>query len=109
MASKDAIIETADSSALGSELGSDTSGSSILSTALGARTERIVRAAPLATDDATALAKAAYLECARRFVCGTGLTDGTARMRVGSQVNLSASAASSTAPTTSAGPGTSST
>ena len=89
VANKDAIIETADSSALGSELGSDTSGSSILSTALGARPERIVRAAPLATDDATALAKAAYLERARRFVCGTGLTDGTARMMVGSRVNLS--------------------
>ena len=86
---KDAIIETADSSALESELGNDTSGSTILSTALGNRRERIVRAAPLATDDAAALAKAAYLERARRFVCGTGLTYGTALMRVGSRVTLS--------------------
>jgi uncharacterized protein len=89
VASKDAIFETADSSALGSELGSDTSGSSVLRAALGDRQETIVRAAPLTTDDATALAKAAYLERARRFVCGTGLTDGTALMMVGSRVNLS--------------------
>lgn len=89
VAGKDAIFETADSSALGGELGSDTSGSSILSTALGARKETIVRAAPLDTDDATAFAKAAYLERARRFVCGTGLTAGTARMMVGSRVSLS--------------------
>jgi phage protein D len=89
VASKDAILETADSSALGSELGSDTSGSSVLSAALGDRTETIVRAAPLTTDDATALAKAAYLERARRFVFGAGLTDGTALMTVGSRVNLS--------------------
>jgi phage protein D len=88
VANKDAISETSDASDLGSELGSDTSGASILSTALGQRKERIVRAAPLSTADATALAKAAYLERARRFVCGTGMTTGTAPMRVGSQVNL---------------------
>lgn len=86
---KDAILETADVSALGSELGSDTAGASILATAFAARSERIVRAAPLASDDATALAKAAYLERARRFVCGTGLTNGTALMRVGSRLALS--------------------
>ena len=89
VAGKDPIIETADSSALGSELGSDTSGSSVLSTALGDRKETIVRAAPLDTGDATALAKAAYLERARRFVCGTGLTDGTASIGVGSRVSIS--------------------
>ncbi len=89
VAGKDAIAETADASALASELGSDTSGSSILSSAFGDRKERIVRAAPLASDDARALARAAYLERARRFVCGTGLTDGTALMRVGSRVSLS--------------------
>jgi uncharacterized protein len=89
VAGKDAIVETAGSSALGSELGSDTSGSSILSAALGDRTETIVRAVPLDTGDAIALAKAAYLERARRFVCGTGLTNGTAPMMVGSRVSLS--------------------
>ena len=86
---KEAILETADPSVLGSELGTDTSGSSILSTAFADRKERIVRSAPLSSDDATALAKAAYLERARRFVCGTGTTTGTALMAVGTSLTLS--------------------
>jgi phage protein D len=89
VATKDSIDETADSSALGGELASDTSGSSILSQAFGDRKERAVRAVPLATDQARSLARAMYLERARRFVCGTGLTDGTAMVRVGSRVSLS--------------------
>jgi len=89
VANKVAIEEVADSSALGAELGSDTSGSSILETAFGARRERLVRGAPTTVADARALAKAAYLERSRRFVCGTGVSDGTARLRVGSRVSLS--------------------
>jgi phage protein D len=86
---KDAISETADSSVLGSELGSDTAGATIMSNAFGDRKERIVRAAPRSSDDATAWAQAAYLERARRFVCGTGITTGTAALTVGGQVKLS--------------------
>jgi phage protein D len=87
---KDAIAETADSGVLGAELASgDTSGSSALAAAFASRTERVVRATPLASDDAKALADAAYLERARRFVCGTGLTGGTAQLRVGTTVTLS--------------------
>jgi len=89
VAGKDPIAERADASALGGELGGDTSGASILSTAFGGRPETIVRSAPLTSNDAAALAKAAYLERARRFVCGTGLSYGTALMRVGSRVTLS--------------------
>jgi len=89
VAGKDPIAESAGASVLGGELGGDTAGASILSTAFGQRPETIVRAAPLAADDAAALAKAAYLERARRFVCGTGLSYGTALMRVGSRVTLS--------------------
>lgn len=48
VADKDAINETADSSALGSELGSLTAGSSVLDETLGERRERVVRAMPLA-------------------------------------------------------------
>jgi phage protein D len=87
---KDAILETADSGALGSELaGGDTSGSDTLRKAFAARTERIVRGTPLTSDDARALARAAYLERARRFVCGTGLTGGTPALKVGTRVTLS--------------------
>jgi phage protein D len=89
VAGKSAVLETADSSALGGELSSDTSGASILSTAFADRRERMVRSAPLDSADARALATAAYLERARRFVCGTGMTDGTPALRVGARVTLS--------------------
>jgi len=90
VSAKDAINETADSGALGAELADgDTSGSGVLSSAFGDRTENLVRATPLAADDARALARAVYLERARRFVCGTGLTGGTAAMRVGYRLRLS--------------------
>lgn len=89
VAGKDPIAMSADASALGGELNGDTSGATILSAAFGDREETIVRAAPLNSRDADALAHAAYLERARRFVCGTGLTHGTALMRVGSRVTLS--------------------
>lgn len=88
VADKDAINETADSAALGGELGQLTGGSSVLADTLSERTEHVVRAVPLAADDARALATAAYLERARRFVCGTGTTGGTPDARVGSTVTL---------------------
>ena len=49
----------------------------MLGAAFTSRTETITRATPLTSDDARALARAAYFERARRFVCGTGQTDGT--------------------------------
>jgi phage protein D len=85
---KDAINETADGGSLGAELGSLTGGSSVLSDTLGERRERVVRSIPLASDDARAWAKAAYLEKARRFVCGTGSTGGTPHARVGGRVTM---------------------
>jgi hypothetical protein len=89
VAGKEAIAETADSSALGAELADgDTSGSDVLSKALGQRTENIVKATPLSGDDARAVARAAYLERARRFVCGTGATGGTPALQVGARVTL---------------------
>jgi phage protein D len=90
VAAKDAIAETSDASALGSELASgDTSGSGVLGAAFRSRTETIVSATPLDSDDARAVAQAAYLELARRFVCGTGMTGGTPALQVGSTVTLS--------------------
>jgi Bacteriophage probable baseplate hub protein len=89
VAAKDAIAESATSSALGAELaGGDTCGGDALRKAFGERTERLVRGTPLTSDDARALAKAMYLQRARRFVCGTGLTGGTPALRVGATVNL---------------------
>ena len=89
VAGKAAVLETADASDLSGELGSDASGASILSSAFSDRRERMVRTAPLDSADARALATAAYLERARRFVCGTGLTDGNPALRVGARLALS--------------------
>lgn len=89
VAAKEAIAERADSSALGAELGSaQTSGSELLAAGFAERTEMFVRAEPLNTADARAMARAAYLERARRLVCGTGITGGTATLRVGAPVRL---------------------
>ncbi|WP_405868123.1 contractile injection system protein, VgrG/Pvc8 family [Streptomyces sp. NBC_01515] len=86
---KAAINETADSADLAAELGTgQRAGSDLLASAFGDRDERIVRSAPLAADDARALARAAYLARARRFVCGTGTTAGNPALRVGVRVTL---------------------
>lgn len=86
---KTAIAETADSGALGAELaGGDTSGSDILRNAFDDRREHIVRDTPVTSDEARATARAAYLERARRFVCGTGITGGTPQVKVGCRVTL---------------------
>jgi uncharacterized protein len=90
VAAKDAIAESAGPGTLGSELASgDTAGSDVLSAAFRPRTENIVIATPLASDDARAVARAGYLERARRFVCGTGTTGGTPTLQVGTRVTLS--------------------
>lgn len=89
VAAKDAIEETADAAAISAELNGDTSGGDILSTAFGDRKERVVHNVPFSSEEARALAQAAYRERARRFVTGSGLADGDARIRVGGVVNLS--------------------
>jgi phage protein D len=43
---------------------------------------------PLTDEEARGIAVARYCERARRFVTGTGIADGDARIRVGSVVNL---------------------
>ncbi|MER5427930.1 contractile injection system protein, VgrG/Pvc8 family [Streptomyces sp. NPDC002588] len=90
VADKAAVHESADALDLAAELGpGERSGSALLASAFAERSERIVRSVPLAADDARALARAAYLERARRFVCGTGTTAGDPALRVGVRVALS--------------------
>ena len=89
VAAKEAIDETADESAISSELNGDTGGSSILEQAFASRKEYLVHFAPLTTQEARAIAKALYQETARCFITGTGHCDGDARIRVGSTVNIS--------------------
>ena len=88
VAAKDAIEETADESAISAELNGATGGSSILQSAFAERKERIVHNVPLTSEEARAIAQARYRTRARRFIIGSGTSDGDARIRVGSTVNL---------------------
>lgn len=85
---KDRLSHEATDSLLGNELNGDTSGASIVSDAFGERIDRIVRHLPLSADETQALAEAAFLGQARRFVVGAGVARGDARLRVGRAVNL---------------------
>lgn len=67
---------------------SQRSGSSLLSSTFGKRKEYIVHTVPLTTEEAQSSATARYRERARRFVTGTGVARGDARIRVGCKVAL---------------------
>jgi uncharacterized protein len=89
VAAKDAIEEIATENAIRSELDtSETSGSTILQQAFGERKESIVHTVPLTSEEARGIAQARYSERARRFVSGSGIADGDARIRVGCIVSL---------------------
>jgi len=88
VAAKSAISETSTASDISAELNGDTGGSSILQQAFAERKERVVHTTPLTSEEARAIAQARYRERARRFVTGSGIADGDARIRVGSTLNL---------------------
>ncbi len=69
--------------------GSGKSGADWLTQAFGARSEHL--SAPVVTtdDEANAVAQAAFDQRARRFVRAEGLSEGNARLRVGSSVAIS--------------------
>lgn len=87
VATKQAISSEAASTAISSELGSLTSGVSILA-AIGDRKEQIAHAAPFTDDEAKYVAEAAFRRLARRFVTGSGISEGDARIKVGASVTL---------------------
>ncbi|MDT5267893.1 MAG: uncharacterized protein QOH49_79 [Acidobacteriota bacterium] len=88
VSSKDELKFEADDSVLGGELGSDTSGVSILQSALGARKESIVHTVPLSSQEAQVTAEAYFKMSARRFVVGRGTAETSKELRVGSFVDL---------------------
>jgi len=88
VSAKDRISFEADDAALGSELGNDESGATILGRALGSRIDQLVHEVPLTSDEAQALAEATFRSQARRFVSGHGVSFGDARLRVGAKVKL---------------------
>jgi len=84
---KQAIKSEATSSAISSELGSDTSGVSILEN-ISARKENLAHAVPVTSSEAQAAADAFFRTSARRFVTGRGIAEPDARLTVGARVDL---------------------
>lgn len=84
---KQAIKFEATSSAISSEVGSDTSGVSILQ-GIAARKENIAHQVPLTATEAQAAAEAFFRIGARRFVRGSGVADASNVLRVGQRVEL---------------------
>ena len=84
---KQAIDVEVGSSVIQAELNGRRAGSAVLQ-ALAPRTERIALAVPLSRQEAQTMAEARYRACARSFVRGQGVVDGSARLRVGTTIEL---------------------
>lgn len=84
---KEAIASEATSSAISAELGSDTSGVSILEN-IAARKENLAHVTPATASEGQAAADAFFRVSARRFVSGHGVAEASAHLRVGSRVEL---------------------
>ena len=90
VSSKSALQYEATDSVITSELNGDTSGVSILQSALGARKEALAHTVPLNHDEAQHEAEAFFKMSARRFVVGHGVAETKATLRVGTKVDLQA-------------------
>ena len=87
---KQPISYRATDSALASELNGDLSGGKVLGTAIGQHDQQIVHDLPFTTQEAQALAESEFRHAARRFVTGTGMAEGDARIQVGTKLTLQA-------------------
>ena len=85
---KERLEYAASDSVLGSEVGNDTSAASVVSQAFGDRYDRIAQQMPLTSAETQAIAEASFRAQARRFVVGTGMARGDARIRVGRAIDL---------------------
>jgi phage protein D len=88
VAAKSALEGEADDAVLGGELGNDESGAALLKAAFGERAQTWAHAMPTASDEARAVAAAAFRTQARRFVVGRGVAEADATLRVGATVDL---------------------
>jgi phage protein D len=84
---KQAIKSEATSSAISAELGSQTSGVSILE-GIAARRENLAHPVPVTANEGQAAADAFFRMSARRFVTGRGVAEASVGLRVGKQVEL---------------------
>ncbi|MBC5783430.1 phage late control D family protein [Ramlibacter sp. USB13] len=88
VSSKQAVSESAGSSAIASEASGGTSGPQLLQQALGEREDVFAHAVPFDSGAARDWAEAHLRACARRFVRGRGMADADARIRVGRRITL---------------------
>lgn len=88
VSSKSALQYEATDSVISSELHGDTSGVSILQSALGQRKEALAHTVPLNNQEAQHEAEAYFKMSARRFVVGRGVAETKAALRVGAQLDL---------------------
>jgi len=85
---KQALSHEATDSDIASEVSGGDSGPSLLRQKLGERKESIAHTVPLDAQEAQARAKSYFQMTARRFVVGHGVARTTAKLRVGSWVDL---------------------
>ncbi len=85
---KRALEEIATDAAIAGEVGNGLSGGAILQAVFGEREIWLGQETPLTASEAGALAEARFADRARRFVTGTGIAAGDARLRPGKAVNL---------------------
>lgn len=88
ISNKAAMQFEATDSAISSELNGDTSGVSILQSALGERKEALAHTVPLNDQEAQHEAEAFFRMSARRFVVGHGIAETNKSLRAGSQLDL---------------------
>jgi phage protein D len=88
VSSKQAVNHEASGSVVQGELNGGKSGGDVLQQAFGDRKQSVVHDLPVNEDEARALAEAHYARAARRFVTGTGVAEGDARLKVGAEVEL---------------------
>lgn len=86
---KSGIEQTAEPGAIAGELApGDTSGADVLRRALGARRQSVVHTMPVDDDEARYAAESRFRTAVRRFVTGTGVAEGDARITVGTKLTL---------------------
>jgi hypothetical protein len=88
VSSKSGLQFEATESAISNELNGDSSGASILQSALGQRKEALVHTVPLNSQEAQAVAESFFKLNARRFLVGRGVAQTEAGLRVGAKVDL---------------------
>jgi Bacteriophage probable baseplate hub protein len=88
VAGKTALQHEASDSVISGELNGDTSGASILGSALARRKEALAHAVPLTAQEAQAIAESFFRMTARRFLVGRGVAETSSRLRVGGFISI---------------------